>query len=497
MGYAATNQTSSSRKIPMIRTQLDWGIGAFVFVNIVFTIYLTVFADASLAVLVYPLLSLAMAVYAVLIGNRALLVLSRMADVLRDTSKGNIHKRITRTKGMGELGMVAWELNDFLDRVETYFKEVGTCFKRVSEGDHNRRAQHRGLQGQLKHSLIMVNQALDAMSTNAELISKNELASGLHQLNTGNLILNLKQNQEDLLVINDDLTQVREIAQSNAEKAQKSQQTVATISSGLNSVTTNSESVLKVVTDLSDDSAKVTEVLGMITGIAEQTNLLALNAAIEAARAGEQGRGFAVVADEVRNLANRTKSAAQDVSEILARFSDRVEQMAKEAQSSCEFTTEINVLVDEFKDQFRVQAKTAQQSHTLVNQVQHRAFGSLVKVDHVIFKQNGYIALGAQDKGDEYNAVQVNHTQCRLGNWYYQGHGKDNFGHTQAYKQLETPHQLVHQHVQQALAVSEGNWQQNEQLRQEIIAHMDASEQASNDVLNYIDRMIQEVRTEP
>ncbi|NMG70630.1 methyl-accepting chemotaxis protein [Parazoarcus communis] len=443
-------------------------------------------------VVVIPLLTVAFSVYAWRHFQRPLATLGRIEDVILACRDGNLHERVTQTAGLGEVGKVAWELNEFLDLVETYFKEITTCFRMVGEGQYYRRALVHGLPGEFAASLNNINVAIQAMEENARFVSQQRLGARLHGLNTVNLLRNLKGNQSDLLGVSREMDGVVGIAEENYKGAMRSREDVGRIGEALEDINSRMQSMTVAAGELGEASGNIGQAVHIISEIADQTNLLALNAAIEAARAGEVGRGFAVVADEVRKLAERTKTATTQISQIISGFRDRVETMVSQTSVVGGQSEQVSSEVAVFRGQFDAVAASAEATIEQLGRAKDLSFASLVKMDHIIYMQNAYVSMEARGDCDEAHAIAVDHHNCRLGKWYYDGTGAGIFGKTRAFAQLEKPHSVVHNSVHKALHAVQKYGNEELDACDMIVDAMEQAETASADVIRLVGQMVTE-----
>ncbi|MBS4099100.1 MAG: CZB domain-containing protein [Sulfuricella sp.] len=487
-----SSKTGVSRHTPFLRQQLLLECGIFTLITTILAGWVTYQHGMELSVWLFPLCTLSFSIYVLARFRRTIDTIKSMKEVLRHSSEGQLHSRITHTAGLGELGKAAWELNEFLDLIEMYFKEVNTCFKLVSEGVFYRKALSAGLPGQFAESLEKVNAAIQAMEQNSQLISRNELASQLHTMNTHNLLRKLKLNQEDLVSISKEMDEVDQIAKSNRDGAESSLTVANQISSELAGMNSRVQEMADAAQALGVDSAAINTAVQFISDIADQTNLLALNAAIEAARAGESGRGFAVVADEVRKLAERTKNSTTEIDAIVSRFRNQVDVMVVETGTARTLTADVNVKMSDFRNRFSEFERDAETIIQRVTKTKDRSFGSLVKMDHIIFMQNAYMSVEMSGNCEEAKATGVDHHSCRLGRWYYEGTGKAIFGTTPSFGALETPHAAVHNLVHRATALSQQDWMGNVAVRDDMVRQLEAAEQASSQVIDLVNRMNEE-----
>ncbi|MEG3753211.1 methyl-accepting chemotaxis protein [Psychromonas arctica] len=229
-------------------------------------------------------------VIVVFVASRMVKPIKGMADNLNDIAQGegDLTLRL-EINGQDEIAQLGRSFNLFVDKLRNTISDINTATIGINQAGRDMNSQSTEIASQLQHHNNETDQVVSAITEMSS--TANEVASNTNQ--------------------------VAEATQAVTLDVMNAQECVETSLSEVTALVEEINGAATSVSALSDQSQKINQVLSVIGAIAEQTNLLALNAAIEAARAGEQGRGFAVVADEVRSLASRTQQSTLEINEML------------------------------------------------------------------------------------------------------------------------------------------------------------------------------------
>ena len=256
--------------------------------------------------------------------------LNTLIDVMRDISQGDgdLRSRLD-SNGKDELATLASTFNQFMSNLQ----ELIIVIQQDAE-------DLKGSAANLNEASVTVKSSSHKQNENLE-----QIATAVNELT--HVVADTASNSQGAM---EKVKEASEISSHSKVIVNDSVRNVTNLSTSINNAS-------EVISSLAKESQNIIAVLDVIRGIAEQTNLLALNAAIEAARAGEQGRGFAVVADEVRTLASRTQQSTENINEMLGRLEQSVnnavsaiEQGANEVESVVTISEQLAAAFEQVND---------------------------------------------------------------------------------------------------------------------------------------------------
>jgi methyl-accepting chemotaxis protein len=420
---------------------------------------------------------------ALLIGRAISKPLADVLEALVDIAEGegDLTRRL-KSRRKDEIGQLSNAFDQFIDKIQEL----------------------------VRHTARATGEVISAVAETSESTSRITRKVVEQESETGQVATAITEMAATITEVANNAASAEEAARNAASEADSGYRTVEETASSIQSLSEEIRAAANVIGTVEKDSDEIGGVLDVIKGIAEQTNLLALNAAIEAARAGEQGRGFAVVADEVRNLATRTQESTGEIEQMIGRLQNSAHQAVTVMETGCtkaeENVRQAHKAQESLKaitaaigtiNAMNTQIATASEQQSAVSEEINRSIvaisqgskdaAEISRHSVEVTEQLGDLASELQqviqqfkiagDRGFDFETAKqahlawkarlrgfldghsnlthqeaVSHRDCILGKWYYSD-GLAKYGHVEGMREIEPPHEELHRIIKNIITL--------------------------------------------